>query len=140
MHFRLLDGSGELRFEANEEVFKILEVAMDTEELPEYITGIRTPLSIDAEMSFEMDLNVPAFMKLIGIDIASGTDMTDITLINRTPYQVQRRRHKKKRINKKWAKKYGYVTKFREYRLENVEIHQDGWIFDISSKRGYFLV
>ena len=84
--------------------------------------------------------NVPAFMKLTGIDLAHGKSVTAATLIGRTPYQVQRRRHKKKRINKKWAKRYGYVTKFREYRLENVEIHQDGGILDIAAKRGYFLV
>ena len=113
---------------------------MDMKELPEYITGIRAPLSISAEMSFEMDLNVPEFMKLTRIDIACGKDMTTATLICRDPYQVQRKRHKKKRINKKWAKKYGYVTKFRNYQLENVEIHQDGGILDIASKRGYFLV
>ena len=130
MHFGLLDGPGELRFDANGEVFKELEFAMDMEELPKYITGIRAPLSIDAEISFEMDLNVPYFMELTGIDIARGMDMT-ATLICHDPYQVQRRRNKKKRINKKWAKKYGYVTKFRNYQLENVEI---------ASKRGYLLV
>lgn len=140
MHFELLDGPGELRFDANGEVFKTLEFAMDMEELPKYITGIRAPLSIDAEMSFEMDLNVPEFMKLTRIDIACGKDMTTATLICRDPYQVQRRHHKKKRINKKWAKKYGYVTKFRNYKLENVEIHQDGGMLDIAYKRRYFLV
>lgn len=140
MHFGLLDGQSELRFDANGEVFKTLEFAMNMEELPKYITGIRAPLSINAEMSFEMDLNVPEFMKLTGIDIARGTDMTAVTLICRDPYQVQRRRHKKKRINKKWAKKYGYVTKFRNYQLENVEFHQDDEILDIAAKRGYFLV
>ena len=139
MHFGLLDGPGEFRFDANGEAFKELEFAMDMEELPKYITGIRAPLSIDAEMSFEMDLNVPEFMKLTRIDIACGKDMT-ATLICRGPYQVQRKRHKKKRINKKWAKKYGYVTKFRNYKLENVEIHQDGGILDIAYKRRYFLV
>ena len=140
MHFELLDDPGELRFDANGEAFKTLEFSMDMEELPKYITGIRAPLSIDTEMSFEMDLNVPEFMKLTRIDIACGKDMTTATLIGRTPYQVQRRRHKKKRINKKWAKKYGYVTKFRNYKLENIEIHQDGEILDIAAKRGYFLV
>ena len=113
MRFGLLDGPGELRFDANGEAFKTLEFAMDMEELPKYITGI---------------------------DIACGKDMTTATLICRGIYQVQRKRHKKKRINKKWAKKYGYVTKFRNYQLENVEIHQDGGILDIASKRGYFLV
>lgn len=32
------------------------------------------------------------------------------TVIVTTTY-VQRRRHKKKRINKKWIKRYGYITK-----------------------------
>ena len=131
MHFELLDGPGELRFDANGEAFKTLEFDMDMDELPKYITGIQAPLSIDTEMSFEMDLNVPEFMKLTRIDIACGKDMTTATLICRDPYQVQRKRHKKKRINKKRAKKYGYVTKFRDYQLENV---------DIASKRGCFLV
>ena len=131
MHFGLSDGPGELRSYANREAFKELEFAMDMDELPKYITGIRAPLSIDSEMSFEMDLNVPYFMELTGIDIARGIDMTAATLICHDPYQVQRRHHKKKRINKKWAKKYGYVTKFRNYRLENVEI---------AAKSGYFLV
>lgn len=140
MHFGLLDGPGELRFDTNREVFKTLEFAMDMEEFPKYITGIRAPLSIDAGMSFEMDLNVPVFMNLTGIDIARGADMTAVTLIGRDPYQVQCRRHKKKRINKKWAKKYGYVTKFRNYQLENVEFHQDDGMLDIASKRRYFLV
>ena len=140
MHFGLLDGPGEFRFDANGEAFKELEFAMDMEELPKYITGIRAPLSIDDEMSLEMDLNVPEFMELTGIDIARGMDMTATTLICHDPYQVQRRHHKKKRINKKWAKKYGYVTKFRNYKLENVEIHQDGGILDIAYKRRYFLV
>ena len=140
MHFGLLDGPDELRFDDNGEVFKELELAMNMDELPKYITGIRAPLSIDAEMSFEMDLNVPEFMNITGIDIACGKDMTTTTLICHDPYQVQRRHHKKKRINKKWAKKYGYVTKFRDYQLENVEIHQDGGILDIAAKRGYFLV
>lgn len=140
MHLGLLDGPGELRFDANGEEFKELEFAMDMEELPKCITGIRAPLSIDTEMSFEIDLNVPEFMKLTGIDIARGADITTATLICRDPYQVQRKYHKKKRINKKWAKKYGYVTKFRNYKLENVEIHQDGRILDIASKRGYFLI
>ena len=140
MHFGLLDGPDELRFDDNGEVFKELEFAMNMDELPKYITGIRAPLSIDAEMSFEIDLNVPEFMKLTRIDIACGKDMTTATLICRDSYQVQRKRHKKKRINKKWAKKYGYVTKFRNYQLENVEFHQDGEILDIAAKRGYFLV
>lgn len=139
MHFGLL-GPGELRFDANGEAFKSLEFAMEADELPEYVTGIRTPLSIDAEMSFEMDLNVPAFMKLTGIDIANGKSVTAATLIGRTPYHVQRRRHKKKRINKKWAKRYGYVTKFQNYQLEDVEIRQKDDMLEFVGRKHSWLL
>ena len=37
-----------------------------------------------------------------------------------TTKQVQRRRHKKKRINKKWIKRYGYITKDWQKRGETV--------------------
>ena len=31
-----------------------------------------------------------------------------------TAYTVRRRRHKKRRIDKKWRKRYGYVQKYRD--------------------------
>lgn len=34
-------------------------------------------------------------------------------LLGENPYFVQRRSHRKKRINKKWAKRYGYITKYK---------------------------
>lgn len=36
-------------------------------------------------------------------------------LLGENPYLVQARTHKKKRINKKWAKKYGYVTRYKTF-------------------------
>lgn len=36
-------------------------------------------------------------------------------LLGENPYLVQVRTHKKKRINKKWAKRYGYVTKYKTF-------------------------
>lgn len=42
--------------------------------------------------------------KVLGIDEASMPDKYDIPVLK----VVQCRRHKKKRINKKWKKKYGY--------------------------------
>ena len=34
-------------------------------------------------------------------------------LLGKNPYLIQARTHKKKRINKKWAKRYGYITKYK---------------------------
>lgn len=36
-------------------------------------------------------------------------------ILGRDPYLVQARTHRKKRTNKKWAKRYGYVTKYRAF-------------------------
>lgn len=36
-------------------------------------------------------------------------------VLGENPYLVQVRTHKKKRINKKWAKRYGYITKYKTF-------------------------
>lgn len=92
--------------------------------LPEYVKRFTAPMSADAEISFECDIDTSLFAKLIGIDLAQGRDVTCASMIFQKPYQVQRRYHKKKRINKKWAKRYGYVTKFKTYQMEGVHIEQ----------------
>lgn len=93
--------------------------------LPEYAKRFSAPMSADAEVSFECDIDTSLFAKLIGIDLANGQDATCASMVFQKTYQVQRRRHKKKRINKKWAKRYGYVTKFKTYRIEEVSIEQN---------------
>lgn len=93
--------------------------------LPEYIKRFSAPISADAEVSFECDIDTSLFAKLTGIDLAQGRDATCASVIFQKPYQVQRRHHKKKRINKKWAKRYGYITKFKTYQLEDVHIEQN---------------
>lgn len=93
--------------------------------LPEYVKRFTSPMSADAEISFECDIDTSLFAKLTGVDLARGRDATCASVIFQKPYQVQRRLHKKKRINKKWAKRYGYVTKFKTYQLEDVHIEQN---------------
>ena len=93
--------------------------------LPEYVKCFSAPISADAEVSFECDIDTSLYAKLIGIDLADGQDATCASMIFQKPYQIQRRHHKKKRINKKWGKRYGYVTKFKTYQLEDVHIEQN---------------
>ena len=93
--------------------------------LPEYVKRFSAPMSADAEVSFECDIDTSLFAKLIGIDLANGQDATCARMIFQKPYQVQCKHHKKKRINKKWAKRYGYVTKFKTYCMEEVSIEQN---------------
>lgn len=93
--------------------------------LPEYAKRFSASMSADAEISFECDIDISLFAKLIGIDLAQGQDASCASIIFQKPYQVQRKHHKKKRINKKWAKRYGYVTKFKTYYMEDVDIEQN---------------
>ena len=93
--------------------------------LPEYVKSFTAPMTAEVEMSFECEINVPLLAKMAGIDLAHGRDATVATMIFQKPYQVQVKRNKKKRINKKWAKKYGYVTRFKQYRLEEVRVEQN---------------
>lgn len=93
--------------------------------LPEYAKRFSAHMSDDAEISFECDIDTSLFAKIIGIDLAQGQDATCSSIIFQKPYQVQRKHHKKKRINKKWAKRYGYVTKFKTYYMEDVYIEQN---------------
>lgn len=62
------------------------------------ISANECTMSIDINKS---DINIE---ELFGFDKATKPDAYDISYIK----IVQRRRHKKKRINKKWAKRYGY--------------------------------
>lgn len=53
---------------------------------------------------------------VVGIDLSNAEDTTAVIV----QYQEPVRRHKKKRINKKWAKRYGYRTKIKVHHVETV--------------------
>lgn len=78
---------------------------------------IHTPVS--SEMSITFNVNEPIDLnKVLGLDIAQFPDSYDIQYIK----VIQVRKHKKKRINKKWLKRYGY---------KKVIIDSKGWKVDI---------
>ena len=106
---------------------KLKNVNFSTEP-PDYIRSINPILSTEAEMSFEAEINMPLFNRLVGLDSDYTPDASvlyDVTF--KSPYTVQVRRHKKRRINKKWNKKYGpkYTTHFKNVVLENVRIERE---------------
>lgn len=105
---------------------EIGELTFD-EEIPEYVKDIRYPLSDKAELTCEVEVNAPLFARAVGgVDIAQlNGDCTSFTIEGKVPRQVQVRRHKKKRINKKWAKRYGFKTIFETIRLTNVEFNRE---------------
>lgn len=119
------------RIEDNERLNSIVSgefssLAIDPSDPPHYIRSINRPLSASAECSFECEIDAQEYNRLIGFDASPFPDATGFSMIFSSPYQVQRRRHKKKRINKKWAKRYGYVTKFKKYRMDEVYFKESG--------------
>ena len=95
---------------------------------PDYIEDIRFPLSDKAELTCEMDVSGQLVLQAIGgSDISRlNCGRTNFTIKGKFPQKVQVRRHKKKRINKKWAKRYGYKTIFKTIELRNVEFNRQG--------------
>lgn len=74
--------------------------------------GLTNSLISGGELTFEttnVDIDT-----LLGTDKANMPDTYDLTYTK----VVQCRRHKKKRINKKWAKRYGYKV---------VDVETKGW-------------
>lgn len=107
------------------------ETEFDANDVPEYVKSIHCPMSVEVEANFECYIDAKTFKKLTGIDLAHGPDITGCTVLFHQPVQVQVRRHKKKRINKKWAKRYGYKTVFKSIELKEAYIEPNRNGFDI---------
>ena len=109
-------------------------ISFEHGEIPEYMSDIHMPLSANAELDFECEVNPFLFQKITGIDLGVGLD-TSIGFIAKSFYQEQIRRHRKKRINKKWAKRYGYRTKFKEIEITEVSlVNKDEGLFDFEGR------
>lgn len=81
------------------------------------------PLSLaskEATFAASIETDIPTLEELAGTP-----DREPFFMRYSEQYWEQARRHKKKRINKKWAKRYGYVAKWRTYQMDNVHVIQD---------------
>lgn len=97
-------------------LFKLVE--LDLNWPPPEDARINFPLSADAE--FEMEVDMPVNKDLADV-FGRGCDISYSIQLSE-PYQEQIRKHKKKRINKKWAKRYGFRTKYKNFRFNEVSI------------------
>ena len=109
-------------------------ISFENETLPDYVTSIHDPLSASEEISFEGEVNPQLFEKLAVVDLSQRRDLTSLTIKYASSYQVQAKRHKKKRINKKWAKRYGYKTKFKTVRITDAQLKQDENDFEFTGR------
>lgn len=90
------------------------------------ISNVRIPLSSAEELTMECEVNHSVLSKVIGgVDLSSYGDATGYTLTGKCPRRVQARCHKKKRINKKWAKRYGYKTVYKDVRITDVHFNRE---------------
>lgn len=74
-------------------------------------------------MNFTTDEKVD-INKILGLDVAQMPNSYDIQYVK----IVQARKHKKKRINKKWLKRYGYKKVIVNSKGWNVKAHVDGTV------------
>ena len=96
------------------------------------------PFSTDVEPNYEFEFRTPLAQEFTADSCI--VDMGLLNLISEQPrgffleydaeVQIQARRHRKKRINKKWLKRYGYKTVKRRIRLDCEQMgvnNSDGW-------------
>ena len=101
---------------------KAIPKAISLDEVSPYVTDIYQPLFDSAKMEFECRIDGDTLAKLTG----ANTEGMIFDITYSSPRQVQVRKHKKKRINKKWAKRYGYKTVLVEHMLTNCSITHTG--------------
>ena len=63
----------------------------------------------------KLSTNDPCDMSMISTAMFGGTEVhiVPVEYIG-TAYMSRRRRHKKRRVDKKWLKRYGYVQRYRD--------------------------
>ncbi len=99
------------------------DVSFDASGVPHYITSIAPKLSASAEFTMEAEIDGDMLAKLLDFPMAAGKNFT---VEYSEPILVQVRRHKKKRIDKKWRKRYGYKTIFRKKQLTDCVVKFEG--------------
>lgn len=107
--FKLYDDNGD-------EIHSISDISLESNE--KFKTNTKYMMSPHSSQEFELSLDKSVDINtLLGMDVSHFPDKYAIS----TVHLVQARKHKKKRINKKWAKRYGYRQVVR--RSEGWELH-----------------
>ena len=73
-------------------------------------------------LSIDISIGAISLTSLIGIDVANAPDKYNFQIIK----FKQARKHKKKRINKKWIKRYGYKQILVDCKGWKLKTHTDG--------------
>lgn len=73
-------------------------------------------------VDFDKEIVINELHKVLGIDTSNMSDAYDVQFIK----FVQARKHKKRRINKKWLKRYGYKQMIVESKGWKMKTDTDG--------------
>lgn len=98
-----------------------------TDDFPIYPKGsINNPQTATFECELEGTIDISALDDLLDAVAPPTEDSKTFTLQYNGTYPEQIRRHKKKRINKKWAKRYGYRKVPCRYSFDNARMSDNG--------------
>lgn len=81
-----------------------LELTPNVTEEKDILGNVENIKRGETTLSFTNITNKEDLFEVLGVDTSNVPDAYSILLTK----PIQRRKHKKKRINKKWVKKYGY--------------------------------
>lgn len=113
---------------------KISHISFDHGLCPPYVKTVGYPwYPTDATITCDCNIDAGAFAKVFGLDLSP---MRDFTVECSNPYSVQIRRHKKKRINKKWANRYGYKIMFKKVVLTDIQMRGVGEEYELIGRPG----
>ena len=130
-------GFDELSFEPGE-LYMMDQSGETAMQMSVYDMQCDIPFSAEAEPNYKFEFRTPLAQEFTADSFIVDADL--LRLISEQPsgfyleydaeVQIQARRHRKKRIDKKWLKRYGYKTVRRRVRLncEQMSINNsDGW-------------
>ena len=86
----------------------------------------------ETTLSFTNITNKEDLFKVLGVDTSNVPDAYSILLTK----PIQRRTHKKKRINKKWLKKYGYKLLVDYKDNWRIKSYKDG-VYEFVKEKNY---
>lgn len=73
-------------------------------------------------LSIDISIDAISLISLIGVDVSNAPDKYNFQIMK----VKQARKHKKKRINKKWIKRYGYKQILVDSKGWKLKTHTDG--------------
>lgn len=109
-----------------------LELASNVTEEKDIIGNVENIKRGETTLSFTNITNKEDLFKVLGVDTSNVPDAYSILLTK----PIQRRRHKKKRINKKWLKKYGYKLLVDYKDNWRIKSYKDG-VYEFVKEKNY---